>query len=156
MSAAAQAAADNKQFWTGIAKLLEDAQRSFWDAGVTLSGFIGECAKPRTLAYDTSAPPPGMPWYQRMFFYIGQSQINQAVTAQAESKVIADGAGWLWGALQGDFNKSPTTGQLVTGGIISMIPIVDQVCDVRDIIANRIVQAKPKLARTAPIGWPSA
>jgi hypothetical protein len=136
--AAAQAAADNQQFWTGIAKLPEEAQRSFWDAGAALSGYIGERASPRTLTYDTSKPPPGMPWYERMFFYVGQSHINQAVTAQAQSKAIADGAGWLWGALQGDFNKSPTTGQLVTGGIISMIPIVDQVCDVRDVIANCI------------------
>lgn len=39
--AAAQAAADNQTFWTGIAKLPEEAQRSFWDAGVTLSGYIG-------------------------------------------------------------------------------------------------------------------
>jgi Novel toxin 15 len=136
--AAAQAAADNQKFWTGIAKLPDEAQRSFWEAGAVLSGYIGENASPRTLTYDTSSPPPGMPWYERMFFYIGQSHINQAVTAQAQSKAIADGAGWLWGALQGDFNKSPTTGQLVTGGIISMIPIVDQVCDVRDVIANCI------------------
>lgn len=137
--AAAQAAADNQTFWTGIAKLPEEAQRSFWDAGVTLSGYIGERASPRTLTYDTSSPPPGMPWYERLFFYIGQSNYNQAVTAQAQSKVIVEGAGWLWGALQGDFNKSPTTGQVITGGIISLIPIVDQVCDVRDIIANCIV-----------------
>jgi hypothetical protein len=136
--AAAQAAADNQQFWAGIGKLSEQAQRSFWDAAASLSGYIGESASPRTLSYDTSSPPPGMPWYERIFFYIGQSAVNQGVAAQAQSKAIAEGAGWLWGALQGDFNKSPTTGQVITGGIISMIPIVDQVCDVRDVIANCI------------------
>lgn len=43
---------------------------------------------------------------------------------------------WLWETLQGDFNENQTTGQIVTGTVISMIPLVDQVCDVRDLIAN--------------------
>ena len=43
---------------------------------------------------------------------------------------------WLWEMLQGDFNEQQTTGQIVTGTVISMIPLVDQVCDVRDLIAN--------------------
>src|ERR1700712_4851773 len=43
---------------------------------------------------------------------------------------------WLWETLQGDFNEEPTTGQIVTGAVISMIPIVDQIGDIRDLIAN--------------------
>lgn len=43
---------------------------------------------------------------------------------------------WLWETLQGDFNEQQTTGQIVTGTAISMIPLVDQICDVRDLIAN--------------------
>lgn len=43
---------------------------------------------------------------------------------------------WLWETLQGDFNEQQTTGQIVTGTVISMIPLVDQICDVRDLIAN--------------------
>ncbi|WP_346806161.1 hypothetical protein MX657_16145 [Enterobacter chuandaensis] len=43
---------------------------------------------------------------------------------------------WLWETLQGDFNERQTTGQIVTGTVISMIPLVDQICDVRDLIAN--------------------
>jgi hypothetical protein len=35
-------------------------------------------------------------------------------------QAMVDGAVGLAGALQGDFNKSPTTGQMITGGIISM------------------------------------
>ncbi|MBU2894370.1 hypothetical protein KO495_13730 [Colwellia sp. D2M02] len=50
---------------------------------------------------------------------------------------IAAGAGdWLWGTLQGDFNKNPSTSQIVVGTIISMIPVIDQVMDVRDVCAN--------------------
>ena len=43
---------------------------------------------------------------------------------------------WLWETLQGDFNEEPTTGQIATGAVISMIPVVDQIGDIRDLIAN--------------------
>lgn len=43
---------------------------------------------------------------------------------------------WLWEAIQGDFNGERTTGQIVFDTAISIIPGVDQVCDVRDIVAN--------------------
>lgn len=45
-------------------------------------------------------------------------------------------AEWIWEVLQGDFNEEQTTAQVVTNTVISMIPIVDQICDVRDLIAN--------------------
>lgn len=133
---AAQATADNQQFWAGIAKLPEPAQRSFWDAGASLSQYIGENPSPRTLSFDTSQPPPGAAWWERLLFYVGQSQYNQAVANAHAGQAMVEGGKWLWGALQGDFNKSPTTGQVITGGIISLIPIVDQACDVRDLVAN--------------------
>ncbi|MEJ6475923.1 hypothetical protein [Pseudoalteromonas piscicida] len=54
-----------------------------------------------------------------------------------EANDIATQAGdWLWGTLQGDFNQNPSTSQIVVGTLISMIPIIDQVMDLRDIIAN--------------------
>lgn len=43
---------------------------------------------------------------------------------------------WLWEAIQGDFNQNRSTGQIVFDTAISIIPGVDQVCDVRDIVAN--------------------
>lgn len=43
---------------------------------------------------------------------------------------------WLWEAIQGDFNDDRSVGQIAFDTGISMIPIVDQICDVRDIIAN--------------------
>lgn len=56
--------------------------------------------------------------------YDGTKQ-NLQVTAQ-----------WIWEVIQGDFNDDPSTSQLVTGTIISMVPLVDQLCDVRDVVAN--------------------
>ncbi|MCO4857246.1 hypothetical protein MKD49_12225 [Herbaspirillum sp. WGmk3] len=43
---------------------------------------------------------------------------------------------WLWGVIQGDFNENPTTAQTAVSTVVSMIPFVDQICDVRDIVAN--------------------
>lgn len=43
---------------------------------------------------------------------------------------------WLWETLQGDFHENPSTAQTVTGAVITMIPLVDQIGDVRDLIAN--------------------
>lgn len=131
--------AETVTFWQGIAKLPEPAQHSFWDAGLNLSAHIGEPANPRRLEIDTSRPPAGMPWWEKLLFYVGQGQYNQAVANMQSAEATAEGAKWLWGALQGDFNKNPSTGQVIVGGIISMIPLVDQACDVRDIIANCLV-----------------
>lgn len=125
---------DNQRFWKGIGTLPEEGQKSFWDAGQQLSHYIGEPAEPRFI--DITKPPPDLAWYERFFFYLGASSYNEGVASQYQAKAISEGAGWLWSALKGDFNKTPTTGQIITGGIISLIPGVDQVCDVRDVVAN--------------------
>jgi len=51
-------------------------------------------------------------------------------------KDLAACAEWIWEVLQGDFNDNASTAQVVTGTVISMIPFVDQLCDVRDVVAN--------------------
>ncbi|MGF1770658.1 hypothetical protein L4D06_25280 [Enterovibrio makurazakiensis] len=43
---------------------------------------------------------------------------------------------WIWEALQGDFNANQTTGQIAANAALGIIPIVDQVLDCRDLIAN--------------------
>ena len=43
---------------------------------------------------------------------------------------------WIWGALQGDFNAERSTGQIGFDMVVSLIPIVDTLCDVRDLCAN--------------------
>ncbi|VVP58906.1 hypothetical protein PS870_05938 [Pseudomonas fluorescens] len=55
--------------------------------------------------------------------------------SSAQERIEAGGV-WLWETLQGDFHDDPSTAQVVTGTVISMIPLVDQLCDVRDFIAN--------------------
>lgn len=43
---------------------------------------------------------------------------------------------WFWEAVEGDFNEDRSTAQILMDAAISMIPLVDQLCDVRDLIAN--------------------
>ncbi|MBS1157486.1 MAG: hypothetical protein H6R07_3410 [Proteobacteria bacterium] len=43
---------------------------------------------------------------------------------------------WIWETVQGDFSENQSVGQIATGTVISMIPVVDQICDVRDLVAN--------------------
>lgn len=62
------------------------------------------------------------------------SPVNKAIKKGQET--MADIADWLWVVIQGDFAEEQTTAQIVTGTVISMIPFVDQICDVRDICAN--------------------
>ena len=49
---------------------------------------------------------------------------------------IKDGGSWIWGVVQGDFNEDPTFGQVLANMVITMIPVVDQAGDIRDIVAN--------------------
>lgn len=49
---------------------------------------------------------------------------------------------WFFEALQGDFNENRSTAQIVTDAAISMIPGVDQICDLRDLVANSKTLAK--------------
>lgn len=49
---------------------------------------------------------------------------------------IAEAGSWTWGTVQGDFNEDQTVGQIATNAVITMIPVVDQIGDVRDIGAN--------------------
>jgi hypothetical protein len=43
---------------------------------------------------------------------------------------------WFWEAIEGDFNENRSTAQILVDAGISMIPLVDQLCDLRDLIAN--------------------
>ena len=43
---------------------------------------------------------------------------------------------WIWGALQGDFNPERSAGQIGFDMVVSLIPIVDTLCDIRDLWAN--------------------
>jgi hypothetical protein len=43
---------------------------------------------------------------------------------------------WMWEAIQGDFNGERSGGQIAFDAAVSFIPGVDQICDIRDLIAD--------------------
>jgi len=55
---------------------------------------------------------------------------------QSAKQDMAAAAEWIWVVLQGDFADDQSTAQVVTGTVVSMIPLVDQLCDIRDVVAN--------------------
>ncbi|HYO55260.1 hypothetical protein [Archangium sp.] len=53
------------------------------------------------------------------------------------TRSMVEGVGrWLWGTLQGDFNKNPSMSQIAVNTLLGLIPLVDQALDLRDIIAG--------------------
>lgn len=51
---------------------------------------------------------------------------------------------WVWGALQGDFNPERSSGQIGFDMVVSLFPVVDTICDLRDLCANiRAYRADP-------------
>jgi hypothetical protein len=60
-------------------------------------------------------------------------------TPAPDSWIRTNGMGaadWWWEVIKGDFSEEQSTAQTITGAAISMIPGVDQICDVRDLVAN--------------------
>ncbi|TVO60061.1 hypothetical protein [Denitromonas ohlonensis] len=55
-------------------------------------------------------------------------------------------ANWVWEALQGDFNPNRSVGQIGLDTAVCLVPGVDTVMDVRDLIANIIVIARTPTA----------
>lgn len=65
-----------------------------------------------------------------------------------------DSLKWFWGVLLGDFNEDQTMGQIVVGTILTLIPGVDTLADVRDLIANlKDISETPEDAPDLPIKW---
>lgn len=116
----------NESFWNYIVTLkYEDAQKGFWDAGNKLEAFIQR---------DKG-------FFDDVFGIVSKAYLlNPIAFAVAMNVDIIKNRdkSFIAGVLKGDFNQDPTTGQIIVGGVISLIPVVDQVCDVRDLISNII------------------
>lgn len=55
---------------------------------------------------------------------------------------------WLWGVIAGNFDDRPqSTSQIIVAGVISMIPGIDQVMDVRDVVGS-LFKMSPESGRT--------
>lgn len=59
-----------------------------------------------------------------------------AAVGEAALEVFESVLDWVWGTVQGDFNQDASLSQTAVNTILGLIPIVDQVLDVRDVIAG--------------------
>lgn len=67
--------------------------------------------------------------------FIDRAKGKLNALAEWHWNLTKSGAEWVGGALAGDFNEDPSMGQIAFGTVITLIPIVDQAGDVRDIVA---------------------
>lgn len=67
--------------------------------------------------------------------FIDKAKNKLNALAEWHWSMTKSGAEWVGGALAGDFNEDPSMGQIAFGTVITLIPIVDQAGDVRDIVA---------------------
>ncbi|PJG57562.1 hypothetical protein [Aeromonas cavernicola] len=87
--------------------------------------------------------------FERLYGHLEQAVSGGAAyvkqSADAVKKGIASSLQWIWEALQGDFNANQTTGQIAANAVLGLIPVIDQVLDCRDLIANaRDISRNPK------------
>lgn len=74
-----------------------------------------------------------------------------AVAAPSPAQVrdaLNETGDWLWGIIAGNFDDRPqSTSQIIVAGVISMIPGIDQVMDVRDLVGS-LFKMSPESGRT--------
>ncbi len=114
----------------GVLTVTEQSEHEF--IHVDLGDYNGEV---EVFFFDDPTEPDPTPepapvedkraWYERA---------ADAVISAGEA--VTDGASWTWDVVQGDFNEDMSTGQIITNAVVTAIPGIDQVADLRDLIAN--------------------
>lgn len=153
----------NEQFWQGLSDKSGYIQQEFIQASDFLSLALGESEygvaqheplkkKDQTeYAYVSSnfsieaLPESAGVWdhiqhsIQLAFAVKVQTDINLANNINQFLDENMEDIEYIFGFVSGDFNKNPTVAQVIVGGLISMIPVADQVCDIRDLLASVII-----------------
>ena len=162
----------NEQFWQGLSDKSGFIQQEFIQASDFLSLALGESEygvaqheplekKDQTqYAYVSSnfsieALPESAGFWEQLqhaiqlaFAVKVQTDINLANNINEFLDENMEDIEYIFGYVSGDFNKNPTVAQVIVGGLISMIPVADQVCDIRDLLASVIILSDEK-QRTA-------
>ncbi len=162
----------NEQVWQGLSDKSGSIQQEFIQASDFLSLALGESEygvaqheplekKDQTqYAYVSSnfsieALPESAGFWEQLqhaiqlaFAVKVQTDINLANNINEFLDENMEDIEYIFGFVSGDFNKNPTVAQVIVGGLISMIPVADQVCDIRDLLASVIILSDEK-QRTA-------
>lgn len=65
---------------------------------------------------------------------------------------VSSRADWIGGSLMGEFNENPTSGQILLDMVVTMIPIVDQIGDARDLVAI-LLRMREESERERFLNW---
>lgn len=153
----------NEQFWQGLNRKSGYIQQEFIQASEFLSLALGESeygvAMHKSLEkkddteyafvssnFSIEKLPESASYWEKFKHAI---QLSFAVKVQTDinlannlNKIIdenIDDIQYIFGFINGDFNTNPTVAQVIVGGLISMIPVADQICDIRDLLASVII-----------------
>lgn len=153
----------NEQFWGGLSEKSGYIQQEFILGSEFLSLALGAeeygvvMHKPLekdnysvsvSLDYDFSVerPPESAGFWEELKYAI---RLSFAVKVQTDialanniNKIVDENIEdiqYIFGFINGDFNKDPTVAQVIVGGLISMVPVADQICDIRDLLASVII-----------------
>lgn len=85
---------------------------------------------PKKYEIDKEYQPVPNPHYEEQGFWA-----TVDLKMEETGRAIKDAAFWTWGVLQGDFNENPTIGQIIARMGLTVIPVVDQIADLEDIVA---------------------
>ncbi|WP_343579889.1 polymorphic toxin type 15 domain-containing protein [Acinetobacter sp.] len=153
----------NEQFWQGLSSKSGYIQQEFILSSQFLSTALGEAEYGKVMhsplekrdentntyvsEYLAIEKPPETAGYIEQFKYSirlafavkVQTDINLANNINRIIDENIDDIQYIFGFINGDFNKDPTVAQVIVGGLISMIPVADQICDIRDLLASVIV-----------------
>jgi hypothetical protein len=69
------------------------------------------------------------------------------------SDVVWEIVQWIWGTVQGEFNEEQSVAQIITDATVSMVPVVGEATDVRDIVAVSLRLIKEPDKREEPAEW---
>ena len=70
---------------------------------------------------------------------LASNGLDPALLAELAGQPDDDGDGfveWLWGTIRGDFNEDPSYEEIAGAMALSFVPVLGQIADIRDIIAN--------------------
>ncbi|WP_183574004.1 hypothetical protein [Methylorubrum rhodinum] len=95
-------------------------------------------------------------FYGRARMEFAHGDLARPLPRRTVGSVLADQvaalANWIGGSLMGEFNENPSSSQIVLDMVVTMIPVVDQIGDARDIVAV-VLRMRDQSERKRFLNW---
>lgn len=127
---------------TGVAgaryRVIDDDSDKVVAEGILDNKGFAHCPLPiyvKNVSYNFFSDPPTVAYRKQPDLNPEYAKVKPGWYERMADSISETGS-WVWGTIQGDFNENQTVGQIAANAAITMIPIVDQAGDIRDLIAN--------------------